>query len=73
MTITAQLRDRVKRDGESEMHRVREPRENNELLKACDTVEERGSLTVGLGAGGRGEGRCRQTAFINSICLCKRV
>lgn len=26
------------------MHRIRETRENNELLKVCDTEEERGSL-----------------------------
>lgn len=62
----------MKRDGDSEMHRVIETRENNELLKACDTEEERGSLVEGLG-GWVGGGGSRQTAFINSICLCKRV
>lgn len=39
------------------MHRVREARDN-ELLKQCDTEE------------GESVGGGRQTAFINSICLC---
>lgn len=39
----------MKRDSDSEMHRVREKTENNELLKARDTEEERGSLVDGRG------------------------
>lgn len=67
--IAAQLQNRVKRDGEDEMHRVREKSENNELLNMCDRRRE-GAWWSGWG---RGEVGCRQTAFINSICLCKRV
>lgn len=37
-----------------EMRRVGEKRENNELLKVCDTEKGRGSLVEGLGGGGRG-------------------
>lgn len=49
-------------------HYVTKPEgENNEVLKECDTEQRGRSHWVG------GDGGSRQTAFINSICFCKRV